>query len=151
MAVWKRLNGKKVKPNEKGYARAIWQVSGQFKGVVYKESVPLAETKQDAEDREREIKSLILSSDYESAKRKTTFADYVDQTYLPRVKTENESWKNNKKYQIERLKSFFGSYPLKSINRALCERFRDKRCRCGFNNYRTFGKTAVLRRNRQKC
>lgn len=127
MPTWKRLNGRRIKPGEKGYNNATWQVSGQFKGVCYKESVPLAKTKQDADDREQQIKSAIVQGEYDLQKRKRTFRDYVEKTYLPRVKIENVSWRRNKKFQIERLIGFFGNYQLKLINRTLCERFRDKR------------------------
>ncbi len=127
MAVYKRFNGKKVKVGDKNYSRAMWFARGEFKKIKYSESVPLAKTKKEAEDREHEIKSQILTGDYEQSKRFTTFAEYVEKFYLPRVRTENISFHNNKKFQINRLKNYFGKYQLKHISRALCEKYREFR------------------------
>lgn len=127
MSVYKRFKGEKVNVGDKNYNRAKWYVRGRFKKQNYNESVPLAKTKKDAEDREQEIKSLILTGDYEAAKRNTSYADYVNNTYIPRVLNDNPSYNRNKKSQIQRLLKFFGKYQIKHITRVLCERYRDQR------------------------
>lgn len=127
MAVFKRFKGKRIKHGSPNYNIARWVCEGRYLGEYYKESFPHAKTKKDAELYEDEIKEKIRLGEYYLDKDKTTFADYVQNIYLPRIKTTNPSWENNKKYQIERLIGFFGPDQIKKINRTHCEAFRDFR------------------------
>lgn len=127
MSVYKRFKGEKINVGDKNYNRAKWYVRGKFKGQPYNESVPLAKTKKDAEDREHEIKSLILNGEYELSKKTTTYEEYVNTIYTPRVLNDNPSFNRNKKIQLQRLIKFFGKFQIKHITRVSCERYRDQR------------------------
>lgn len=127
MAVYKRYKGKRVKHGSKDYNKATWVAEGTRGGQYYKEALKDAKTLKDAEIAEDEIIAKIRAGEYSFHKDSTTFSDYVEHIYEPRVRVNNISWKRNKQYQLVRLKNHFGKFKLKQITRPMCEDYRERR------------------------
>lgn len=128
--VFRRYKGQRIKHGSKDYHKGTWYAEGTVDGQYYKESLKhRAKTREDAQREEDKIISRIRGGEYEFHKDKTTFEDYVREYYEPRIRRENATWENNKKFQLERLTAFFGHYKLKAITPQLCEQYLEHRQR----------------------
>lgn len=121
MSVYKRFKGEQVKRGHPDYDKGTWVAAGMVDGNRYHKSLPKAETRKDAEDAEKKIIATIDDGDFDILKDKTTYREYVENEYKTYVVNNNESWEQNKKYQLDRLLKFFGDIRLKQITRAKCE------------------------------
>lgn len=132
MATWKRYKGQRVKRGHKDYDKATWVAEGKVNGKPYKKALPKesVKTAEQARTADNELRIAIRSGDY--AGRSEGFSEYVDKHFLPYCKTNLVH--ASKPYECQRLKTFFGNVPLKSITPSECERFKrwrsEQKIRC---------------------
>jgi hypothetical protein len=82
-AVYKRFNGKRIKPNDPNWERGTWVVEFSLRGHYIKEGIPEARTKKQAEQIETQIRQAIFDRKYNRASTVTSFKDFVDNVFLP--------------------------------------------------------------------
>lgn len=126
MAVFKRYKRKKVKSGTPEYKLATWVCEGMVDGTRYNKSLKSAKTRETALEQEDLIVAKIRVGEFELFKDKTKFTDFVDEIYLPYAKTKNVSY-DQKVYETNTLKTFFGKHLLRDITPNLCEKFKQKR------------------------
>ena len=65
MAVYKRYNGKRIRPSDPNWDKGTWVVEFNLRGHRVKEAIPEARTGKQAEQVETQIKQLIHQEDVE--------------------------------------------------------------------------------------
>jgi integrase len=88
MAVFKRFRGKRIGPRDKDYAKGTWYVWKRIEGRIIHRSIPLAQTKEEAEHAEREIIREAFDKRYGRGS-KETFTQFVDRVYRAYVVQNN--------------------------------------------------------------
>lgn len=123
MAVYKRFNGKRIKPNDPNWERGTWVVEFSLRGHYVKEAVPEARTKKQAEQVEIQIQQAIFDRKYNRAPAVTRFSDFVDGVFLPWARENKRSWEDDEQ-RAEKLKEFFGQRAIRDITPMLIEKFK---------------------------
>jgi integrase len=125
MAVYKRFNGKRIKPNDPNWERGTWVVEFSLRGHYVKEAVPEARTKKQAEQVEIQIQQAIFDRKYNRASAVTRFLDFVDGVFLPWARENKRSWEDDEQ-RAEKLKEFFGQRAIRDITPMLIEKFKSE-------------------------
>jgi integrase len=125
MAVYKRFNGKRIKPNDPNWERGTWVVEFSLRGHYVKEVVPEARTKKQAEQVEVQIQQAIFDRKYNRASAVTRFSDFVDGVFLTWARENKRSWKDDEQ-RAGKLKEFFGYRAMRDITPMLIERFKSE-------------------------
>lgn len=123
MAVYKRFNGKRIKPNDPNWERGTWVVEFSLRGHYVKEAVPEARTKKQAEQVEVQIQQAIFDRKYNRASSVTRFSDFVNGVFRPWARENKRSWKDDEQ-RAEKLKEFFGQRAIRDITPMLIEKFK---------------------------
>jgi hypothetical protein len=73
-----------------------WHFDFQIKGTRYREAIPEATTKWQAEQAETQKRSEVFDGSYGIRQLGTqSFADFVKETYLPWAKANKRTWRND--------------------------------------------------------
>jgi integrase len=144
MAVYKRFNGKRIKPNDPNWDRGTWVVEFNLRGHRVKEAVPEARTKKQAEQVETQIKQEIFDKKYNRASAVTRFSDFVDGVFLPWARENKRSWEDDEQ-RSEKLKEFFGQRAIRDITPMLIEKFKSELRKSDSRYKRPFSPATVNR------
>lgn len=125
MAVYKRFNSKRIKPNDPNWERGTWVVEFSLRGHYVKEAVPEARTKKQAEQVEIQIQQAIFDRKYNRASAVTRFSDFVDGVFLPWARENKRSWEDDEQ-RAGKLKEFFGQRAIRDITPMLIEKFKSE-------------------------
>lgn len=125
MAVYKRFNGKRIKPNDPNWERGTWVVEFSLRGHYVKEAIPEASTKKQAEQVETQIKQAIFDRKYNRASAVMRFSDFVDGVFRPWARENKRSWRDDEQ-RVERVKEFFGQRAIRDITPMLIEKFKSE-------------------------
>jgi len=83
MAVYKRYNGKRIRPSDPNWDKGTWVVEFNLRGHRVKEAIPEARTGKQAEQVEIQIQQAIFDRKYNRASSVTRFSEFVDGVFLP--------------------------------------------------------------------
>ncbi|HET9533355.1 MAG TPA: site-specific integrase [Blastocatellia bacterium] len=110
MAVYKR-----EWEDKEGKKRFSWYFHKTIDGVRYRERIPTARTRAQAEEAERKRLAEIHAGTYGKPKGTVTFKEFAEETYLPWAKTNKKSWKIDS-YRLGALIAAFGKKQLRQIS-----------------------------------
>ncbi len=144
MAVYKRFNSKRIKPNDPNWERGTWVVEFSLRGHYIKEAVPEARTKKQAEQVETQIKQAIFDRKYNRASAVTHFSDFVDGVFLPWARENKRSWEDDEQ-RSSKLKEFFGQRAIRDITPMLIEKFKSELRKSDSRYKRLFSPATVNR------
>ncbi len=144
MAVYKRFNGKRIKPNDPNWERGTWVVEFSLRGHYVKEAIPEARTKKQAEQVETQIKQAIFDRKYNRASAVTRFSDFVESVFLPWARENKRSWEDDEQ-RAEKLKEFFGQRAIRDITPMLIEKFKSELRKSDSKYKRPFSPATVNR------
>lgn len=144
MAVYKRFNGKRIKPSDPNWDRGTWVVEFNLRGHRVKEAVPEARTKKQAEQVEIQIRQAIFDRKYNRASAVTRFSDFVEGVFLPWTRENKRSWKDDEQ-RAEKLKEFFGQRAIRDITPMLIEKFKSELRKSDSRYKRPFSPATVNR------
>lgn len=144
MAVYKRFNGKRIKPNDPNWERGTWVVEFSLRGHYVKEAIPEARTKKQAEQVEIQIQQAIFDRKYNHASAVTRFSDFVDGVFLPWARENKRSWEDDEQ-RSGRLKGFFGQRAIRDITPMLVEKFKSELRKSDSRYSRPFSPATVNR------
>lgn len=116
---WKRPDGSKG---------ACWYFHRTINGLRYRDRIPTARTKAQAEEAERQILAEIHAGTYGKPQSNLLLKEFVERTFVPWSRANKDSWRSD----LSRLKpilDFFGKKRLKEIcdNPFLVETYKTKR------------------------
>jgi integrase len=123
MAVWKRYNGRKIKPSDPNWDKGTWVVEFKLRSHRVLKAVPEARTQKQAEQVETNIRQAIFDRKYNKASGVTRFTDFFDNVYIPWAKENKRSWKDDEQRGV-RLKGFFKDMLLRDITPLFIEKFK---------------------------
>lgn len=144
MAVYKRFNGKRIKPNDPNWDSGRWVVEFNMRGHRVKEAIPEAQTKKQAEQVETQIRQAIFDRKYNRASAVTRFSDFVDGVFLPWARENKRSYKDDEQRAV-RLKKFFGQRAIRDITPMLIEKFKSELRKTDSKYERPFSPSTVNR------
>jgi integrase len=144
MAVYKRFNGKRIKPSDPNWDRGTWVVEFNLRGHRVKEAIPEAQTKKQAEQVETQIKQAIFDRKYNRASAVTRFSEFVDGVFLPWARENKRSWKDDGQ-RVGKLKEFFGQRAIRDITPMLIEKFKSELRKSDSRYKRPFSAATVNR------
>jgi integrase len=114
MGVYKKYNGERLKnAKDKNWSRGTWYVWKRIRGRVIHRALPEAQTKDEAENAEREIVTRAFNRRY-GILDDTLFADFANGPYLNYCEQKNRNVKAKKLY-VRILVEHFRSTPLLDI------------------------------------
>lgn len=125
MSVYKRYKGKRISSSHPRYADARWWIYKRLKGKTIHQSVPEAQTKQEAELAERQIIKASFDHSYSVADTTTTLASFIEKKYRPYVEQNNVN-KGAKDLYIRLLLENFKKQTIGSISPQDCRDCRAK-------------------------
>ena len=111
--VYKRYQGRRLKPGDKNWAKGKWVVEFMLKGHRIFRSIPRARTRAEAEEAQREIEGQIDGGSYSSS-RSVLFSQFVDSQYVPWAEANKKSHADDRR-RAKVLKNFFGNERLRNI------------------------------------
>lgn len=114
---WKRPDGSKG---------SCWYFHRTINGVRYRDRIPSARTKAQAEEAERRILAEIHEDEYGKPKGKTKLKDFIEKVFLSWSKINKKSWRDDV-YRSKPIIQFFKDKTFREINSTLVERYRDIR------------------------
>ena len=126
MSVYKRFNGTRVKRGSKDYDKATWYYRFKIRGRLYHQSIPEAQTQEDAKRAETAVKEKIFNNRFNPQADKTTFSEFVESVYIPYAEEKNASF-DTKKLHCDKLKSRFGKTFLREITPQDVRNYQKKR------------------------
>lgn len=119
MAVYKRYRGQRITSKDPNYAKARWWMRKKIAGRTIHQSIPEAQTKEQAELAERKIIEALYRHKYGIQDTKTTFAEFADGPYTRYVDQNNVN-KGAKYLYIRLLKERFRKQLLSEITPQDC-------------------------------
>ena len=111
---WKRPHGSKT---------SCWYFHKTINGVRYRDRIPTARTKGQAEEAERQILSEIHAGAYGKPQGKIKLREFVEKHYQPWARANKRSWRNDES-RVKPILEFFGSKMLCEINSNIVLEFR---------------------------
>jgi integrase len=144
VSVYKRFNGKKIKPSDPNWEQGTWVVEFKLRGHRVHEAIPEAQRKKDALQAETNIRQAIFDRKYNRASGTTRFTDFVDKVFLPWARENKRSYSDDEQ-RATKLKEHFGNTLLRDLTPILIEKFKSK-LRKSTNKYgRVFAPSTVNR------
>ena len=144
MAVYKRFNGKRIKPSDPNWDKGTWVVEFTMRGHRVKEAIPEATNKKQAEQVETQIKQAIFDRKYNRASSVTRFSHFVDGVFLPWARENKRSYKDDEQ-RAGRLKKFFGQKAIRDITPMVIEKFKSELRKTDSKYERPFSPSTVNR------
>lgn len=123
MSVFKKYRGKRIGPKDKNWSKARWYVWRRLNGKIIHKALPLAKTKEQAEQAERKLIDEAFEKRYGNGKDQTKFKDFAEGKYTRYVEQNNRSLANKRLY-IKMLVMRFGERPLSSISAQDCRDYQ---------------------------
>lgn len=105
---------------------SVWWYDFQIRGIRYRQPVPEAVTKRQAEEAERQARNAVFENRYQRFNNQVNFAEFLDKTYLPWSRANKRSYKVDE-YRAPVLKSYFGKRDLRDITPMLIEQYKRER------------------------
>jgi integrase len=102
-----------------------WYFHKTINGVRYRDSIPTARTRAQAEEAERAILAQIHEGTYGKSKGSMNFVAFAEEVYLPWAE-ENKRSKSDK-YYVGVFKRFFGARTFSELSPMLIEKFKSER------------------------
>ena len=102
-----------------------WHYDFSIKGIRYRQAVPEARTKAQAEQAENFVKQSLYNSKY-GIKGQMTLADFANNIYLKWAKENKRSWEHDE-YSLLKLLPYFKGQSLQDITAEHIEEFKRKR------------------------
>jgi integrase len=121
MAVYKR-----TWKNKQGKTCYSWYFHKTINGVRYRERIPTARTKTQAEEAEGRRLAEIHAGTYGKPTGKIRLKEYIEKYYLPWARVNKRSWKNDES-RVKPILAFFGSKMLCEVSSHLVVKYRDMR------------------------
>ena len=112
----------KMPDGSKGFC---WYFHKTINGVRYRDRIPTARTKLQAEEAERRILADIHEGAYGKPSGSAIFIDFAEQVYLPWSKENKRS--TSDQYYVAVFKSFFKRKTFAEISPMLIEKFKSER------------------------
>src|SRR5260370_25583054 len=120
--VYKRYQGRRLKPGDETWAKGNWVVEFMLKGRRIFRPIPRARTRAEAEEAQREIEGQIDGGSYSSS-RSVLFSQFVDSQYLPWAEANKKSHADDRR-RAKLLKNFFCNKRLRNIAPYRIEKFK---------------------------
>jgi hypothetical protein len=145
MAVYKRTW---KRPD--GSTASCWYFHKTINGVRWRDRIPTARTKAQAEEAERQILAEIHAGTYGKPQGNMLLKEFVERVFVPWSRENKDSWRSD----LSRLKpilDFFGKKRLKEIcdNPFLVESYKARRLKTPVV-YKSKGEQSVRKRTDQK-
>lgn len=112
---WKRPDGSKA---------SCWYFHKTINGVRYRDRIPTARTKGQAEEAERQFLSEIHAGAYGKPQGRIKVREFVEKHYLPWARANKRSWRNDES-RVKPILEFFDSKMLCEINSNMVLEFRE--------------------------
>ena len=106
--------------------REIWYYSFCIRGIRYRQAIPEAQNKYQAEQAESKAKNEVYEGKYGKEPSSITLREFIEKVFLPWAKNEKRSWRND----VSRSKpiiAFFRNKKMREIMRFNVEQFRKER------------------------
>lgn len=124
MSVYKRdRSGHTIPRGAESRTRGTWYFEFMIRGRTYRESIPEARTRGQAERAEIAAKEDAYNDRY-GLRRSPLFADFLDSIYLPWAEANKRSFKRADKSYAGPLRAFFGRYKLAEITPLIVEKYK---------------------------
>lgn len=114
--------GKMCKKGEKGR----WYYDFQIANVRYREAIPEATNKRQAEIAEARARTEVFNGTYGQRKSRVSLRQFINDEFLKWSRAHKRSWKHDE-YYAEIFCPFFGDKPLIEISPLLIEQFKRHR------------------------
>ena len=103
-----------------------WYCDFMIKRVRYRDAIPEARTKHQAEQAEARIKLEVFEGKYGGPKGGGSFAEFAEKVFLPWSREHKRSWKDDE-YHVATLKAYFRGKSFREITPMLIEKFKKER------------------------
>jgi integrase len=103
-----------------------WQYDFRLNGRRYRESIPEARTKRQAEQAEVQARMAIFEGKFGRQRVAPTLSDFITKTYLPWAKANKRSWKHDE-FRTRPLIKALGKKRLDEISMIQVERYKQDR------------------------
>jgi integrase len=104
-----------------------WYYDFMIKRVRYKEAIPEARTRRQAEQVETQMRNAVFEGTYNKQVGVADFVEFVNKVYLPWSKANKRSWKHDE-FRAKTLCEYFKGKSLRDFNQLLIEKYkRDRR------------------------
>jgi hypothetical protein len=103
-----------------------WQYDFRLNGKRYRESIPEALTKRQAEQAEVQARLAIFEGKFGRQRVAPTLSDFITKTYLPWAKANKRSWKHDE-FRTRPLIKAMGKKRLDEISMIQVERYKQER------------------------
>lgn len=103
-----------------------WYYDFTVRRVRYRESIPEARTKYQAQEAEKRIRDEVFEGKFGQTQSKVKFAEFAKDEYLTWAASKRSI--NMDRIHVKTLTSFFGSTALADISQITIERFKRQRC-----------------------
>ena len=123
MAVWKRYKRRKVKRGDPDFDKGVWVVEFTLRNRYVKQAVPEARNQREAEEAETHLKRAIFDQRFNLGSRSTKLADFIDRVFVPHVRENNRSHRDDEQ-RAEVIKEFFKGRLVRDIQPMDVERLK---------------------------
>lgn len=110
--------------DKQGKTRFCWYFHKTINGMRYRERIPTARNKTQAETRERAILAQIHAGTY--GKQEDSISDFIDQVYLPWARA-NKRHPVNDEMHCKTIRQFFEGKTFEQVSPLLIEKFKRER------------------------
>jgi integrase len=127
MSVYKRgRSGRTIPRKLESKTPGTWYYDFMIRGVRYKEAVPEARIRSQAERAEVAAKEDVYNDRY-GLRKSPLFADFVSRVYLPWAEANKRGYARADAVHSKPLIDFFGKYKLAEITPLLIEKYKKQR------------------------
>lgn len=106
--------------------REVWYYSFCIRGVRYRQAIPEAQNKYQAEQAESKAKNEVYEGKYGKQPSSIMLSEFIKKVFLPWAKNEKRSWRNDSS-RSKPIIAFFKSKKMHEITRFNVEQFRKER------------------------
>jgi integrase len=127
MSVFKRDRfGRTIPRKIESKTPGTWYYAFMIHGTRYRDSVPEARTRSQAERAEVAAKEDVYQDRY-GLRKSPIFAEFVERVYLPWAQANKRGYQRNDAVYAKCLMAFFGQYRLAEITPLLIEKYKKER------------------------
>jgi integrase len=123
MTVWKRHKRRKVRRGDPDFDKGVWVVEFTLRNRYVKQAVPEARNQREAEEAEIAMKRAIFDQRFNTGSRSTKLADFIDRVFVPHVRDNNRSHRDDEQ-RAEAIKGFFKGRLVRDIQPMDVERLK---------------------------
>src|ERR1051325_4399341 len=104
----------------------VWYYDFMIKGIRYREAIPEARTKKNAEQAEAKARLAVFEGKYGKPTGTESLAKFAKDVYLPWAKANKRSWKSDIS-RVEAIMQYFKDKSFREVTPMLIERFKKDR------------------------